>query len=123
MSLQLETLASDRVLVQDRVISLQAAVASGQFGLRTGHEDVMTVLVLCVVRYQLEPRDERFAAVDGGVLLLERGRISIATRDAVVSERINQVADAATAMLEASRRRNTRRDRGSPRSRRPFYTS
>jgi F-type H+-transporting ATPase subunit epsilon len=103
MSLELEIIASDRVLVEVRVVSLQAADASGRFGLRPGHEDFMTVLVPCVVRYQPEQGAERFAAVDGGVLLLERGRISIATRDTVVAERIDRVADAAAAML-ASRR-------------------
>jgi len=103
MSLELEILAPDHVVVEDRVVSLQAADASGRFGLRTGHEDFLTVLVPCVVRYEPEASAERFAAVDGGVLLLERGRISIATRDAIVAERIDQVADAAAAMLAARR--------------------
>ncbi len=105
MSLELEVLVPDRVLVQERVVSLEAADASGRFGLRTGHEDFLTVLVPCVVRYRLEPGTERFAAVDGGVLLLERGRITVVTRDAVVAERIDQVADAAAAMLAARRER------------------
>jgi F-type H+-transporting ATPase subunit epsilon len=105
MSLELEILVPDHAVVQDRVISLQAADASGRFGLRTGHEDFLTVLVPCVVRYQPEQGPERFAAVDGGVLLLERGRVAIATRDAVVADRIDRVADAAAAMLAARRER------------------
>jgi F-type H+-transporting ATPase subunit epsilon len=103
MSLELEILAPDRVIIESRVLALQAADASGRFGIRTGHEDFLTVLAPCVVRFQSESGAERFAAVDGGVLLLERGRISIATRDAVVADRIDQVADAAAAMLEARR--------------------
>jgi F-type H+-transporting ATPase subunit epsilon len=103
MSLELEILAPDHVVVEDRVVSLQAADASGRFGLRTGHEDFLTVLVPCVVRYEPEAGAERFAAVDGGVLLLERGGISIATRDAIIADRIDQVADAAAAMLAARR--------------------
>ena len=103
MSLELEILSPDRVVVESRVIALQAADASGRFGIRTGHEDFLTVLVPCVVRFQPESGGERFAAVDGGVLLLERGRIAIATRDAVVADRIEQVADAAAAMLESRR--------------------
>jgi F-type H+-transporting ATPase subunit epsilon len=103
MSLELEIIAPDRVLLEDRVVSLQAADASGRFGLRPGHEDFMTVLVPCVVRYRPEHGAERFAAVDGGVLLLERGRVSIATRDAVVADQIDRVADAAAAMLAARR--------------------
>ena len=105
MSLELEVLAPDHVVVGDQVVSLQAADASGRFGIRTGHEDFLTVLVPCVVRYQPETGAERFAAVDGGVLLLERGRIAIVTRDAVVADRIEEVADAAAAMLESRRAR------------------
>ena len=103
MSLELEIFAPDRLVVEDRVASLQAADASGRFGILTGHEDFLTILVPCMVRYRPESGAERFAAVDGGVLLLERGRIAIATRDAVVADRIEQVADAAAAMLEARR--------------------
>jgi F-type H+-transporting ATPase subunit epsilon len=103
MSLELEVFAPDHRVVSERVVSLQAADASGRFGLRTGHEDFLTVLVPCVMRYQLEAGGERFAAVDGGVLLLEGGRLSIATRDAVVADRLDQVADAAAAMLKARR--------------------
>jgi F-type H+-transporting ATPase subunit epsilon len=110
VSLELEILLPDRVLLLDRVASLQAADASGRFGLRTGHEDFLTVLVPCVVRFRADEGAERFAAVDGGVLSLERGRITIATRDAVLSERLDQVADAAAAML-ASRKEAEREAR------------
>lgn len=103
MSLELEILAPDHVVVKDRIVSLQAADASGRFGIRAGHEDFLTVLVPCVLRFQLEAGGERYAAVDGGVLVLEGGRVAIATRDAVVADRIEQVADAAAAMLEARR--------------------
>ena len=123
MSLELEVLLPDRVLMQSRVVSLQAADASGRFGLHTGHEDFLTVLVPCVVRLRPEAGPERFAAVDGGVLSLERGRITIATRDAVTSDRLDQVADAAAAMLAAPRRPNARRDRGSPSWRSPWCAS
>ncbi len=103
MSLELEILAPDRVLLTARVVAIQAADASGRFGLRSGHEDFLTVLVPCVLRFSPEDGDERFAAVDGGVLLLERGRVAITTRDAVIADRLDQVADAAAAMLEARR--------------------
>ena len=90
MNLELEILAPDRAIVRTRVVSLQAADASGRFGLRTGHEDFLTVLAPCVVRYHEEDGREVFAAVYGGVLLLEGGRISIVTRDAVLAERLSR---------------------------------
>ena len=105
MSHALEILAPDRVVLESPIVSLQAEDASGRFCILPGHEDFLTVLEPCVVRYQPESGAEKFAAVDGGVLLLERGRISIVTRDAVIADRIEEVADAAAAMIK------TRRDR------------
>lgn len=103
MSLELEILVPDHVVLKERLVSLQAADASGRFGIRSGHEDFLTVLVPCVVRYLPEQGGERYAAVDGGVLLLERGKIAIVTRDAVISDRLHRVADAAAEMLAARR--------------------
>jgi F-type H+-transporting ATPase subunit epsilon len=101
MSLQLEILAPDQVIVQAQIVALQAADATGRFGIWPGHESFVTVLTPCVVRYRLEGGTENFAAVNGGVLLLEDDRLSIVTRDAVVAGRLDQVADAAAEMLQA----------------------
>ena len=103
MSLDLEIIAPDRVIMQCHVAALQAADSSGRFGIWPGHESFLTVLVPCVVRYRAEDGRESFAAVDGGVLLVENGRISIATRDAVIADRLDDVADKASAMLAARR--------------------
>jgi F-type H+-transporting ATPase subunit epsilon len=105
VSLDLEIIAPDRLVVHSRVVALQAADASGRFGIWPGHENFLTVLVPCVLRSRTEDGLESFAAVDGGVLLLEDGRISIATRDAVVAERLEDVADRAAAMLLARKDR------------------
>jgi F-type H+-transporting ATPase subunit epsilon len=101
VSLNLEIIAPHRLIAHCRVVALHAADASGRFGIWPGHEDFLTVLIPCVLRYRGEDGHESFAAVDGGVLLLEDGRISVATRDAVVGERLDEVADKAAAMLDA----------------------
>jgi F-type H+-transporting ATPase subunit epsilon len=101
VSLVLEILAPDQVILRAQVLSVQAADASGRFGLWTGHEDFLTVLAPCLVRFRLENDKEEYAAIDGGVLLLEGGRISIVTRDAVISDQLDKVADAALAMIAA----------------------
>jgi len=101
VSLNLEIIAPHRLIVDCRVVALQAADASGRFGIWPGHEDFLTVLIPCVLHYRAEDGQESFAAVDGGVLLLENGRISVATRDAVVAARLDEVADRAAAMLDA----------------------
>jgi len=99
--MDLRILAPDRVVLRSRVHALRAADASGRFGLWKGHEPMLTVLVPCVLSYRTEDGVEWFAAVDGGVLILEDERISVATRDAVVSARLEDVADAAATMIES----------------------
>lgn len=101
MSLELEIIAPDRLIAHGRVVAVQAADATGQFGIWPGHENLLSVLIPCVLRYRGEDGRESFAAVDGGVLLLESGKISVATRDAVIAERLEDVADKAAAMLAA----------------------
>jgi F-type H+-transporting ATPase subunit epsilon len=103
VTLDLEIIAPDRVVAHGRIIALQAADQGGRFGIRPGHEDFLTVLVPCVLRYRAEDGRESHAAVDGGVLLLEGGRVSVVTRDAVVAERLDEVADRAAAMLAVRR--------------------
>jgi len=105
MSLELEILVPDGVVVRERVVALQAADASGRFGLRPGHQAFLTLLAPCVLLYRDAGGRERYAAADGGVLLLEGDRVSVVTREAATAERLEEVADAAAAMLEARRQR------------------
>jgi alternate F1F0 ATPase F1 subunit epsilon len=51
--------------------------------------------------YRTGDGQERYVAVDGGVLVLEDDRVSVVTRDAVCAERLEEVGDAAAAMLAA----------------------
>jgi F-type H+-transporting ATPase subunit epsilon len=104
MSMALEVLVPDGVAFEARIEALRAADASGQFGILPGHEAFLTLLAPCVLSVREEGGRERFAAVDGGVLVVEKGRASVVTREAVVAGRLEDVAAAAAAMLEARRR-------------------
>lgn len=103
MSMQLEILVPDGVVVQARVQSVQAADASGRFGLLPNHEAFLTLLSPCVLVYRDDNGQEHYAAADGGVLLLENNRVAVATREAVTADQLDEVADAVTAMLESRR--------------------
>jgi F-type H+-transporting ATPase subunit epsilon len=105
MSLELELLVPDGVVVRARITGLQATDASGRFGLLPGHEAFLTLLAPCVLFYRDEEGREHYAAADGGVVLLEGDRVAVVTREAVVADRIEEVADAAAAMLEGRRLR------------------
>jgi F-type H+-transporting ATPase subunit epsilon len=104
MSLELEVLAPDGVVLRSRAQAVRAADASGQFGLRPGHEAFLTVLVPGLLTFRGEDGREHFVAVDGGLLRVEGRAVTVVTRDAVAAERLEDVAAAAAAMLEGRRR-------------------
>jgi F-type H+-transporting ATPase subunit epsilon len=105
MSLQLEVLVPEGVVVHREVRSVQASDASGRFGLLPGHEAFLTLLSPCVIAFRDEHDHERFVAADGGVLLLERDQVQVVTREAVPADSLEEVADTAADMLEARRAR------------------
>jgi F-type H+-transporting ATPase subunit epsilon len=104
VTLGLEILVPDAVVLSTRVTGVQAADATGRFGLRPGHERFVTVLAPSLLTYTDEAGTERYAAVDGGVLLLEGDRVSVVTREAVLADRLEDVAGKAAAILDARRR-------------------
>jgi len=101
MTLDLEILVPDGTVVRTRTTSVQATDASGRFGLLPGHQAFLTLLAPCVLVFREEDGRERYAAADGGVLRLEGEQVSVVTREAVVADRLEEVADAAAAMLRA----------------------
>jgi F-type H+-transporting ATPase subunit epsilon len=101
--LDFEILVPDGVVASERISSLQAADASGRFGVWPRHEPFFTVLSPGVLTYRLADGREQYAAVDGGVLLVEMGRASVATREALTSPRLEDVAARAAALLAARR--------------------
>jgi F-type H+-transporting ATPase subunit epsilon len=105
VTLELELMVPDGVVLKTRIQGLQAADASGRFGLLPGHETFVTVLEPGLVLFQDEQERERYAAVDGGVLVLKDSLVSIACREAVVADRLEDVAGRAAAMI-AERRLN-----------------
>jgi F-type H+-transporting ATPase subunit epsilon len=103
VSLDLEILVPDGLVVKAAVAGVRAADASGGFGLLPGHQAFLTLLTPGLLVYRETTGRERYAAVDGGVLLLEGRQVSVVTREAVVADRLEEVADAAAAMLRARR--------------------
>lgn len=104
MTLSLEILVPDAVVLTTRVTGVQAADATGRFGLRPGHEPFVTVLVPSLLVYTDEAGTERYAAVDGGALVLEGDRVSVVTREAVLSDRLEDISERAAAILDVRRR-------------------
>ena len=101
--MSLEIFVPDGMVLQSPILGLQAADASGRFGLWPDHEPFVTVLEPCLVTFRDVEDRERFAGVDGGTLVLENNVVSIACREAVVADRLEDVADRVSAMLRERR--------------------
>jgi F-type H+-transporting ATPase subunit epsilon len=104
VTLRLEILVPDAVVLDTRVTGVLAADATGRFGLRPGHERFVTVLAPSLLVYTDRAGTERFAAVDGGVLVLEGDRVSVVTREAVLADRLEDLAERAAAILDVRQR-------------------
>lgn len=105
--LHLQILVPDAVVLDTPVTSVQAADATGRFGLRRGHERFVTILTPSLLVYT-NGESEHYAAVDGGVLLLEGDRVTVVTREAILADRLEDVTTRAAAILDARKREENR---------------
>jgi F-type H+-transporting ATPase subunit epsilon len=88
---------------RDEIVSLTAEDASGSFGILPGHADFLTALEPSVVSWREAQGREGHCAVRRGVLTVEGGRsVSIATREAVVSDDLARLERDVIARFHAS---------------------
>ncbi len=84
--MRLRIVAPLSVVVDEDILSLRAEDASGSFGILPGHAPFLTALAISIVSWRQGER-ERFCAVRGGVLTVNKGStIAIATREAVAGD-------------------------------------
>jgi len=94
------------VVDDDAIQSLTAEDASGSFGIRPGHADLLTVLVPSVIAWKDGAGSEHFAAVRGGVLTVQGGRtVEVASREAFAGDDIDALEAALAASVAAARDR------------------
>jgi F-type H+-transporting ATPase subunit epsilon len=91
------------VIVDREVTSVQAEDATGRFGVRTGHEPLLTALVECILiyRYREDGQErEAYIAVRQGVLRVSPEGVDVASREAHASDDIS----ALTGRIRSTRR-------------------
>jgi alternate F1F0 ATPase F1 subunit epsilon len=89
MSLTLEIITPYGRVVKS-VDSLRAEDASGSFGILARHLDLLTVLRPCIVIYK-HGDQEGYLAVNGGILRVENGAVTIASREAVEGVNLSEL--------------------------------
>jgi F-type H+-transporting ATPase subunit epsilon len=92
------------VLRDDAVASLRAEDVTGDFGIRPGHADFLTVIDAGVMRWRGETGPWRYCALRGGIFTVTGGdHVRVACREAVVSDDIASLQDRVkAARLEAT---------------------
>lgn len=73
--------------------SLRAQDSSGFFGVLSRHQDFMTVLNPCILMYK-GGGTEGFVALDGGIMRVESGRVTVASREAVEGKGLPELREA-----------------------------
>jgi F-type H+-transporting ATPase subunit epsilon len=87
----------------DGVVHVRAEDETGSFGILEHHSDFLTALAVSVMSWRLASGREGHCAVRGGVLSVSGGnRVVVATRQAVLGDDINQLADKVVAELKRS---------------------
>ncbi len=91
MSFRLEIITPSSAITKT-VDSLRAQDSSGFFGILSRHQNFMTVLNPCILVYS-EGGKDGYVALDGGILRVESGRVTVASREAVEGEDLSELRE------------------------------
>jgi F-type H+-transporting ATPase subunit epsilon len=86
--MRLRVAVPSRMVVDEDVRAIRARDATGEFGVRPGHEPFHACLAVGILSYRPAAGGEKFVAVRRGVLRVRDDRVDVATRDAVLSNRL-----------------------------------
>ncbi len=87
---------------EDGVLVLSAEDGTGRFGIQPHHADFLTSLSVGILSWESRDATRHYCAVRGGVLTVTGGKdISIATREAVLSDDLQTLDQTILAGFEA----------------------
>jgi F-type H+-transporting ATPase subunit epsilon len=92
-------------MFERKIRSMRLKDQTGFFGIMRGHTDFLTVLKRAVCYYTDENNREVFLALDGGVLNVKGGSVTITTRDVFESsdaEKLSQIIEDTMLRKDAS---------------------
>ena len=81
--MKLRILTPSEVILEQDVTHVTAEDPTGSLGIRRGHATLMTPLVPGIVIARSGDGSERYVAVNGGVMLVDRDTVEIVSRQAV----------------------------------------
>ncbi len=80
------------IVDQEKILSLRAEDATGNFGILPLHADFMTLLEVSVISWRDDLGEVCYCAVSNGILIVTAGEhVSIATREAVLGKNLSDL--------------------------------
>jgi len=92
-------------MFERKIRAIRLKDQTGFFGIMKGHTDFLTVLERAICYYTDENNQEVFLALDGGVLNVKGGSVTITTRDVFESsdaEKLSQIIEDTMLRRDAS---------------------
>lgn len=86
MPMRLRILLPTKILADEAVVKVRADGVHGNFGILPRHADFLVALVPGLLAYERADGRERFAAVDGGLLVKHGADVLVPTRRAVIDD-------------------------------------
>jgi F-type H+-transporting ATPase subunit epsilon len=84
--MRLKVFQPSEVFLEETVTKVVGESPAGSFGILPRHIDMVIALVPGILSYETHEEEERFLALDGGILVKEGDEVSVATRLAVRGE-------------------------------------
>lgn len=91
MSMRLRILLPTKILADETVDKVTADGVHGNFGILPRHVDFLAALIPGLVSFERADGGERFAAVDGGLLIKHGADILVPTRRAVIGDDLDKL--------------------------------
>lgn len=91
MVLRLRILLPTKILVDEAVVKVTADGVHGNFAILPRHVDFLAALIPGLLSFERPDGGERFAAVDGGLLVKHGSDVLVPTRRAVIGDDLEKL--------------------------------
>lgn len=106
--MKLTILLPGQTLIDQKVAKVVAEAPNGSFCLLPRHVDFATVIVPGIVAFTTPEGEERFVAVDEGVLVKQSAAVRISTPNAVMGEDLGRLSERVEAQFQQRDQRQQR---------------
>ena len=99
--MKLRVMTPTEIVLEEDVHHVSAEDPTGSLGIRPGHAPLVTPLVRGILMARRADGHEHYAAVNGGVLIVNNDTVDVVSRQAVLSDDLGHLEDTVLARFDA----------------------